>query len=197
MSTNNQAHLCDPAARHGTAVDARDDHAAVACRRLLLTLLFTDIVASTRLAQRLGDAEWHALLNQHRALVRAQLARLGGKEVDCCGDGFLAIFPGPGVAIHCAVAVCQALFALGIEIRAGIHAGECDFEEGRVSGIAVHVAARIVALARPGEVLVSDTVKDLVAGSSLPFADRGRRKLRGLSESGGCSPWEASCWRCR
>jgi class 3 adenylate cyclase len=116
--------------------------------------------------------------------VRAQLTRLGGIEVDCCGDSFLAIFAGPALAIQCAAYVCHALRAVGIEIRAGVHAGECDLEEeGRVSGIAVHVAARIASVARPGEILVSDTVKDLVAGSGLGFADRGRRTLKGVSGS--------------
>jgi class 3 adenylate cyclase len=150
------------------------------CRRLLLTLLFTDIVGSTQIAERLGDDAWFALLNRHRAIVRAQLARQGGREVDSCGDSFFAIFPGPARAVRCAEDICRALEGTGIEIRAGIHAGECDFSGDRVSGIAVHVAARIAALARPKEVLVSDTVKDLVAGSGLSFSDRGRHGLKGL-----------------
>jgi len=152
------------------------------CRRLLLTLLFTDIVGSTQLVERLGDHAWHGLLHQQRAIVRTQVARLGGIEVDCCGDGFFAIFPLPALAIQCAACACDALLEVGIEIRAGVHAGECDFEDQRVSGIAVHVAARIASLARPREVLVSETVKDLVAGSGLGFADRGRRMLKGLAK---------------
>jgi class 3 adenylate cyclase len=161
----------------------RSNEAAVpaACRRLLLTLLFTDIVGSTRLVERIGDHAWRAVLSQHRAIVQAQLARAGGVEVDCCGDGFFAVFPAPALAIDCAAATCSALAAMDIEIRAGVHAGECDLEDsGRVSGIAVHVAARIASMARPGEVLVSETVKDLVAGSGLGFSDRGRRTLKGL-----------------
>jgi len=152
------------------------------CRRLLLALLFTDIVGSTQLAERLGDRAWHGLLRQQRAIVRTQVARLGGVEVDCCGDGFFAIFLLPALAIQCAAFACDALFDVGIEMRAGVHAGECDFEqEERVSGIAVHIAARIASLARPREVLVSETVKDLVAGSGFGFADRGRRTLKGLA----------------
>jgi len=154
------------------------------CRRLLLTLLFTDIVGSTRLVEHLGDREWHGVLRRHRGILRAQVVRSGGVEIDCCGDGFFAIFPGPALAIQFAVYVSLALREIGIEIRAGVHAGECEFEEGcRVSGIAVHVAARIASVARPGEILVSDTVRDLVAGSGLGFADRGRRALKGVSGS--------------
>jgi len=152
------------------------------CRRLLLTLLFTDIVGSTQLVERLGDRAWHGLLHQQRAIVRTQVARLGGVEVDCCGDGFFGIFPMPALALQCAAFVCEALLGFGIEMRAGVHVGECEFEdEGHVSGIAVHIAARIASLARPREVLVSETVKDLVAGSGLEFADRGRRTLKGLA----------------
>jgi hypothetical protein len=150
---------------------------------LLLTLLFTDIVGSTRIVERLGDEAWNALLRRHRAVVRAQIARLGGREVDSCGDSFFAIFDGPARAVRCAEHIGHALAGMGIAIRAGIHTGECDFGGDRVSGIAVHVAARLVALARPGEVLVSETVKDLVAGSGLEFSRRGRYALRGLSES--------------
>jgi class 3 adenylate cyclase len=124
------------------------------------------------------------VLHRHRAIVRAQLAGLGGVEVDCCGDGFFAVFPVPALALRCAAGVAHALLAAGIEIRAGVHTGECDVEAGNsVSGIAVHVAARIASLARPREILVSDTVRDLVAGSGLAFADRGRRTLKGLAGS--------------
>jgi class 3 adenylate cyclase len=174
-----EATLADPS----DSVGQRDVETAPTGRRLLLTLLFTDIVGSTRLAERLGDDAWHDLLHRHREVVRAQIARSSGREVDSCGDGFFAIFPAPALALRCAAEVCRSLLALGTEIRAGVHAGECVFANGGVSGIAVHVAARLVALARPGEVLVSETVKDLVAGSGLAFADRGRRALKGLSGS--------------
>jgi class 3 adenylate cyclase len=159
-----------------------DDAPTTECRRLLLTLLFTDIVGSTRVVERLGDRAWRVVLGRHREIVRAHVARAGGVQVDCCGDGFFAVFPGPALAIDCAAAICIALSAVDIEIRAGVHAGECDLEDsGCVSGIAVHVAARIASVARPGEVLVSDTVRDLVAGSDLGFSDRGRRTLKGLN----------------
>jgi class 3 adenylate cyclase len=155
--------------------------AVAVCRRLLLTLLFTDIVGSTRASERLGDDNWMALLQRHRAVVRAQLAQFGGREIDSCGDGFLAVFARPVVALQCAGNIRDALVSCGLQIRAGVHAGECCFDGSRVGGIAVHVAARIVALAQPMEVLVSDTVWDLVAGSGLAFADRGHHALRGLS----------------
>jgi class 3 adenylate cyclase len=173
----------EPVAEPCTIVAANAACGPTSCRRLLLTLLFTDIVGSTRMAERLGDEAWLALLQRHRAVVRAQLARVGGREVDSCGDGFFAIFPGPALALRCAEDIGHALVGLGIEIRAGVHAGECEFGGDRVSGIAVHVAARIAALARPMEVLVSDTVRDLVAGSGLTFSDRGRHALKGLSGS--------------
>lgn len=172
-----------PAAASASALDHDDPASApLACRRLLLALLFTDIVGSTRLVERLGDRAWHDVLARQRAIQRAQLALVGGVEVDCLGDGLFAVFGAPAIAIACAASIGRALSGLGISIRAGVHAGECDFETGgRVSGIAVHVAARLAALAQPGEILVSETVKDLVAGSGIGLADRGRRTLRGLS----------------
>lgn len=172
-----------PAAALASALHHGDPATApLACRRLLMALLFTDIVGSTRLVERLGDRAWRGVLGRQRAIQRAQLAHVGGVEVDCCGDGLFAVFPAPAIAIACAASIGRALSGLDLSIRAGVHAGECDLEPcGQVSGIAVHVAARLAALARPGEILVSETVKDLVAGSGLGFADRGRRTLRGLS----------------
>ena len=151
------------------------------CRRLLLTLLFTDIVGSTRASERLGDEAWLELLQRHHAVVRALVSALAGHEVDCCGDGFFAVFGSPASAIRCAGHIRDALARCGLQVRAGLHAGECCFDGARVAGIAVHVAARIVALAQPMEVLVSDTLRDLVAGSGLGFTDRGRHVLKGLS----------------
>jgi class 3 adenylate cyclase len=172
-----------PDDRRLATVDGDNVHAQPPrCRRLLLTLLFTDIVGSTGLLERLGDRAWHTLLHRHRAVLRTHLGRSDGVEVDCCGDGFFAIFTAPALAIQFAERVRHPLRQIGIEIRAGVHAGECELEAmGRVCGIAVHVAARIASLARPGEILVSDTVRDLVAGSGLGFADRGRRALKGVT----------------
>jgi class 3 adenylate cyclase len=151
--------------------------------RLLLTLLFTDIVDSTRIAERLGDREWHALLIRHRTIVRQQLKIFRGQEIDCCGDGFLARVQAPGYAARCAWAIRSALEPIGLRSRSGIHAAECESVGGSVAGIAVHIVARIAAIARPGEVLVSSTVKDLAFGSELCFARRGRHTLKGLKGS--------------
>jgi len=152
--------------------------------RALLTLLFTDIVGSTAHAAELGDQRWQGLLERHHALVRRQLERFGGREVDTAGDGFFAVFDGPARAVRCGQAICAAVRAVGVEIRAGLHTGECELAGTQVRGIAVHIGARIAAAAGPGEVLVSSTVKDLVAGSGLRFSDRGERSLHGVAD-----PW--------
>jgi class 3 adenylate cyclase len=148
--------------------------------RVLATILFTDIVGSTSRAVGMGDARWRDLLASHDALVRREIARFGGREVKTVGDGFLAIFDGPARAIRCACAIRDGVRRLGIEIRAGLHSGECELMPNDVGGIAVHIGARVVASAAPGEVLVSRTVKDLVAGSRLEFADRGTHELAGV-----------------
>jgi class 3 adenylate cyclase/pimeloyl-ACP methyl ester carboxylesterase len=148
--------------------------------RVLATVLFTDIVGATVRMAELGDRAWRALLEQHHAEVRRQLTRFRGKEIDTAGDGFFATFDGPARAIHCARAVRDALAELGLDVRAGLHAGECEVVDGKFSGIAVHTGARVAAQAGPGEVLVSQTVKDLVAGSGIEFEDRGDAELKGL-----------------
>jgi len=148
--------------------------------RVLATVLFTDIVASTEQAAELGDRRWRDLLRAHEAIVRGELERFRGREVDTAGDGFLATFDGPARAVRCAIAVGQAVRELGVEIRAGIHTGECELDGSKIRGIAVHTGARIASLAGPGEVLLSRTVKDLVAGSGLEFEDRGVHALKGV-----------------
>jgi pimeloyl-ACP methyl ester carboxylesterase/class 3 adenylate cyclase len=148
--------------------------------RVLATILFTDIVGSTARAAGLGDRRWRDLLASHDALARREFARFGGREMKTVGDGFLAIFDGPARAIRCACALRDGVRRLGIEIRAGLHSGECELMPNDVGGIAVHIGARVVASAGPGEVLVSRTVKDLVAGSRLRFADRGTHELQGV-----------------
>jgi class 3 adenylate cyclase len=152
--------------------------------RVLATVLFTDIVGSTELASRLGDSRWRALLERHHAAVRRQLARFQGRELDTAGDGFFAAFDGPARAVRAATAIVHSLRALDLEIRAGVHTGECEVSNGKIVGVAVSIGARIASLADPGEVLVSSTVKDLVAGSGLRFEDRGEQVLKGISE-----PW--------
>ena len=156
-------------ARHGRAPD-----------RILATVLFTDIVSSTERAAELGDRRWRALLGEHDAIVRRQLERYRGREVKSTGDGFLATFDGPARGIQCARAICEAVDSLGIQVRAGLHTGECEVIGDDVAGMAVHIGARVGAEAGPGEVLVSGTVKDLVVGSGLDFADRGARELKGV-----------------
>jgi pimeloyl-ACP methyl ester carboxylesterase len=155
---------------------------AVAPDRVLATVLVTDIVGSTERAAELGDRGWRDLLEQHHAAVRRELAAFGGDEVDTAGDGFLATFEGPGRAIRAAVAITERTRALDVPVRTGIHTGECERIAGKVGGIAVHIAARIAAAARPGEVLVSRTVKDLVAGSGVVFEERGARSLKGVPD---------------
>jgi class 3 adenylate cyclase len=148
--------------------------------RVLATVMFTDIVGSTDLAARLGDRRWREVLAEHRAVVRAQLGRFRGREIDTAGDGFLAVFDGPARGIHCALAIGEALRHLGIEVRIGLHTGEIELMGDDIGGIAVHIAARVGALATTGEVLVSRTVTDLVAGSGLEFEDRGEHELKGV-----------------
>ena len=151
--------------------------------RVLATVLFTDIVGSTGLASRLGDAGWRALLERHHAIVRRELARHQGRELDTAGDGFFAAFDGPARAVRAATAIVDALQALDLEIRCGVHTGECEVSDGKIVGVAVSIGARIASLAGPGEVLVSSTVKDLVAGSGLMFEDRGEQRLKGIPEA--------------
>ncbi len=148
--------------------------------RVLATVVFTDIVGSTKRAVELGDRSWRDLLDAHHALIRSGLARFRGREVDTAGDGFLATFDGPARAIRFAAASAAAVHSLGIEIRAGVHTGELELRAGNVSGIAVHIGARVAALAGPSEVLASSTVKDLVAGSGIEFDDRGAHELKGV-----------------
>ena len=148
--------------------------------RVLTTVLFTDIIGSTAQAVALGDSGWRELLDRHHGLVRRQLVRFRGQEIDVAGDGFFARFDGPARAIRCACAIAEAAPALGIEIRAGIHTGECELVDGRTVGIAVHIGARVAAEAHPSEVLVSNTVKDLVSGSGITFEDRGETVLKGV-----------------
>ena len=148
--------------------------------RVLATVLFTDIVGSTARATELGDRAWRELLERHHATIRAELARHRGVEHDTAGDGFFASFDGPGRAIGCAVAIQRALEPLEIEIRAGLHTGECELLDDKMSGIAVAIGARVAARAAPGEVLVSQTVKDLVAGSGIAFSERGTAELKGV-----------------
>jgi len=149
--------------------------------RVLATILFTDVVGSTEELAQLGDSAWRELLERHHALIRLQLARYRGVELDTAGDGFFARFDGPVRAITCADEITKAVRGLGIEVRAGVHAGECELFEGKVGGIAVHIGARVAARAAAGEVLVSQTVKDLVAGSGLVFEDRGVAELKGVA----------------
>jgi class 3 adenylate cyclase len=150
--------------------------------RVLATVLFTDIVGSTARAEQLGDRCWHNLLEAYHTTVRRELARFRGKEVKSLGDGFLATFDGPARAVRCACAIADAVRPLDVQVRSGLHTGEIEVAHNDVRGIAVHIAARVSALAGPGEVLVSRTVKDLVAGSGLRFHQRGKHSLRGVQE---------------
>jgi class 3 adenylate cyclase len=158
-------------------------HAEPDLDRVLATILFTDIVGSTERAVELGDRAWRALLSSHRAQVRRELAQFRGVELDTAGDGVFASFDGPARAIRCARAIVTSAAEQGIQVRAGLHTGECEREGRKLAGIAVHTGARIAALAEPGEVLVSRTVKDLVAGSDLDFNDRGEQQLKGTPGS--------------
>jgi class 3 adenylate cyclase len=149
--------------------------------RVLATILFTDLVGSTERATGLGDAAWGKLLERHHDAVRQQLARFAGEEIDTAGDGFLALFDGPARAVRCGLGLRDALGELGLEVRAGVHTGEVERPRGdKPRGIAVHVGARVMSLAGSGEVLVSATTRDLVAGSGLEFEDRGEHELKGV-----------------
>jgi pimeloyl-ACP methyl ester carboxylesterase len=159
--------------------------------RVLATVLFTDIVDSTAKAAELGDSAWRELLGEHHRLVRRELTRFRGNEIDTAGDGFFAHFDGPARGIQCACAITHAVRGLGLEVRAGLHTGECEISNGNVAGIAVHVGARVAAHAGPGEVLVSSTVKDLVAGSGIQFQDSGVVTLKGVP--GEWHLYSASC----
>jgi class 3 adenylate cyclase len=150
--------------------------------RLLASVLITDIVDSTKLVAKLGDRQWLAVLDRHDEATRHQIKRFGGREVRNCGDGFLATFDSSTRAVRCATAIAASVAPLGIAVRSGIHAGEIHLKRGEIRGIAVHVAARIAAIAPAGESLVSNTVRDLATGSGLVFEDRGMHLLRGLSE---------------
>jgi class 3 adenylate cyclase len=151
--------------------------------RVLATLLFTDIVRSTERAAELGDAGWRDLVQRHHALVRQELVRFRGRELDTAGDGFFASFDGPARAVRCACAIAERVPELGIDIRAGLHAGECELIDGKMAGLAVHIGARVAATAAPGQVLVSSTVRDLVAGSGIAFEERGEHELKGIPGS--------------
>jgi class 3 adenylate cyclase len=150
--------------------------------RVLATVLFTDIVGSTEHASRLGDGRWRNLLGEHNVAVRSELQRWRGHEVKTIGDGFLATFDGPARAVKCAAEIIDTVEPLGLEIRTGLHTGECELVGDDVAGIAVHISARVMERAQPGEVLASSTVKDLVVGSGLKFADRGTHALRGVPD---------------
>ena len=150
--------------------------------RVLATVMFTDIVRSTERAAEMGDLRWRDLLNDYYAVVRKELTAFRGREVNTAGDGLLATFDGPNRAIRCACSVRERLRALGLEVRTGLHTGECELIGDDIGGIAVHIAARVAAKAEPDEVLVSSTVRDLVAGSGLRFADRGMHGLKGVPD---------------
>lgn len=150
--------------------------------RVLATVMFTDIVGSTERAAELGDARWRELLSSHQAMVRRELAQFRGREVKTLGDGYLATFDGPARGVRCGTAIAEAAGDLGLEVRVGLHTGEVELMNGDVGGIAVHIASRVGALAGAGEVLVSSTVKDLVAGSGIGFEDRGSKQLKGVPD---------------
>jgi class 3 adenylate cyclase len=149
-------------------------------RRVLTTVLFTDVVDSTGRLLELGDRTWAELLRSHHTRFRERLGRFGGREVDAAGDGFLAAFDVPTYAVAFACSFHDEVIELGLEVRTGVHTGECELEDGRLRGVAVHVGARLASIAGPGEVLVSATVRDVVAGGELRFADRGLHELRGV-----------------
>jgi class 3 adenylate cyclase len=152
--------------------------------RVLATVMFTDIVGSTERSSALGDRSWQNLLADHDRRVRGLVARYRGREIKALGDGFLATFDGPARAVRCALAIAQAVRDLGIDVRIGLHTGEIELDGDDVRGIAVHIGSRVGALAGPSEILVSSTVKDLVAGSGLVFEEAGERELKGVSD-----PW--------
>jgi class 3 adenylate cyclase len=148
--------------------------------RVLSTVLFTDIVASTEQASRLGDRRWRELLEVHDEAARRVVEEFGGRLVDTTGDGILATFDGPSRAVRCAAALRAELGGIGLQVRAGLHTGEVELRDGDVGGIAVHLAARVMAAAGPGEILSSRTVRDLVAGSDVAVEDRGPQALKGI-----------------
>jgi class 3 adenylate cyclase len=148
--------------------------------RVLATVMFTDIVGSTEQAAAIGDRAWRDMVERHHTAVRRQLERFRGREVDTAGDGFFATFDGPARAIRCAEAIRDAVHSLGIDVRIGLHTGECEILDDKISGIAVNPGARVGSLAGPGEVLVSRTVVDLVAGADMEFVDRGTHVLKGV-----------------
>ncbi|MGH2488307.1 MAG: adenylate/guanylate cyclase domain-containing protein, partial [Candidatus Limnocylindria bacterium] len=148
--------------------------------RVITTVLFTDIAGSTELAAELGDRQWRQVLAMHHSFVRRQLKRHGGREIDTAGDGFFATFDQPARAIRCASEIVDGLWTSGLKIRAGLHIGEVERAGAKVGGVAVHIGSRVASAARPGEVLVSGTLRDLVAGSDFAFLDRGSRELRGV-----------------
>jgi class 3 adenylate cyclase len=145
-------------------------------------VLFTDIVASAQRAAELGDRKWRELLDAHHTRTRAELSRFRGREIDTAGDGFVATFDGPARAVRCAQAIGSSVRDLGLEVRAGVHTGEIELANGDIRGIAVHIGARVAAIAGPNEVFVSSTVKDLVAGSGLAFEDVGEHELKGVPD---------------
>jgi class 3 adenylate cyclase len=158
--------------------EVQDEQAVL--ERVLATVLFTDIVASTEKLAELGNAGWRELVERHHAAVRALIERFRGREVDTAGDGFYATFDGPARAIRCAQAIVEEVKSIGIEVRAGLHTGECEVIDGKVGGLAVSIGARVAATARPSEVYITQTVKDLVIGSGLEFEDRGEHELKGV-----------------
>jgi class 3 adenylate cyclase len=153
---------------------------APATDRVLATVVFTDLVGSTERATELGDRRWRELLERHHTVVRRELDRFSGREVDTAGDGFLITFDGPARAVRAACAIRKSVHELGLDLRAGVHTGECEVMDDKLAGIAVHTGARVAAAAAAGEVLVSSTVRDLVAGSGLEFEDRGEHELKGV-----------------
>ena len=159
---------------------ATGQHAEPEIDRVLKTILFTDIVGSTEHAAHLGDRRWRSLLEEHDELIRAELDRYGGQEIKTTGDGFLVAFDGPARSIRCARAIVEGSRSVGVRVRAGIHTGECELRGEDLAGIAVHIAARVAALAGPDEVLVTGTVRDLVAGSGIDFTERDRHTLKGV-----------------
>jgi len=180
MTSGDTSIYGDPGVAEAVKQFLSEGRVDTAPERVLTTVLFTDIVESTSRAAEIGDSRWRALLDAHRATVRAQLARHGGREIQTIGDGFFATFDGPARAIACAHGAIHAVGELGLDIRAGVHTGEVEIVANTIEGIAVHIGARIVAQARPGEVLVSSVVRDLAAGSGIAFDDRGTKKLKGV-----------------
>jgi len=166
-----------------TTQPAGETQSTSGSRRMLATILFTDVVDSTSRASELGDRAWRELLQAHDATVRREIARFSGTEVRSLGDGFLVLFDGPAQAVCCAQAITEAMTPLGIQIRAGLHTGEVERTEADVLGIAVHLAARIMDTGNAGDVVISRTVKDLVAGSGIEFDDAGEHSLKGIEEN--------------